>query len=137
MNPSHFREGPAVKLFTLQTPGIDITSNVVPTADYRDAFYDLGLYLGWTKWIWCLRDFAAFEVNAWIQLNSRQCLWVLDIPGERITWASLEGQCEGKEPAAFIFPHPYDIEALGENAMGLVNAPIKPDWVLFRWTVEP
>ena len=119
-----------MQLLTIQEPGIDIVTNVTPTRYYTEwgePYYDLALYLGWSKWIWCLKDLAAFKKNDYIGLYCRQCLWVLDVPLQHITWASLEGQCEGKEPSAFVFSHWSDIEALGENTMGLVKAPIKAD----------
>ena len=129
-----------MKLLTLQKPGIDITSNVDPTPDYTDwrgAYYDLAKYLGWNKWIWCLSDLPSFEENDYMRWNNKVVLWVLDVPEDYITWASLEGQCEGKEPSTFIFPNWREIEDLNETPMGLIPSPIKKDWVLFKWYVDP
>lgn len=53
-----------MQLLTIQNPGVDITINVEPTdfyTDRRGPYSELVCRLGWEKWIWCLRDMAAFS----------------------------------------------------------------------------
>lgn len=131
-----------MKLLTIQNPCIDILTNIKPTADYTDpfgAYYDLARYLGWIKFIWALKDIAAFEQNDYLswKRKGRYCLWVLDIPAKHVTWASLERQCEGKEPSSYIFRSWRDIEDLNETPMGLVESPISKEWVIMKLMVEP
>jgi len=129
-----------MQLLTIQHPGVDIVNNIKPTDDYKNAngaYYDLAQFLGWEKWIWCLKDMTAFTENDYLTYRAKGsfCLWVLDIPEDRIVWASLERQCEGQELSSYLFPRWQDVEYLKETPMGLVKSPVKPEWVISTWII--
>lgn len=129
-----------MELLTIQKQGIDITSNIETNSDYTDskgAYYDLAQYLGWKRWIWCFKSMKAFS-HDYVIVNRKYCLWVLNVPGEEITWASLERSYEMYEPSKTIIPNADYIEhELGETPMGLIQSPVKAEWVIGKWTLEP
>ncbi len=131
-----------MQLLTIQRPNIDIVTNTEPTGEYFNAcgaYYELAQFLGWTKWVWCLKDMAAFERNDYLTYEGKGpfCLWVLDVPeGARMVWASLEKQCSGETPESCLYPRSEDIETIGHTPMALVRSPIKAEWVISKWNIE-
>jgi len=131
-----------MELITIQRLGIDITKNTEPTKDYTtpgEPYYDLAQFLGWAKWVWCLKDMAAFERNDYLTWKGKGpfCLWVLDVPEHAcIVWASLEKQCSGEKPESFLYPRWEDISSIGHTPMALLESPIEPAWVVSKWIIE-
>ncbi len=129
-----------MRLLTIQKPDIDLTTDVEPTDFYTDPkgpYYELSYRFGWEKWIWCVLDMAIFLEDC-MRISEKYCIWVLDVPEDHITWGSLERYLEGNTPSTTIF-HSKDFikQALGDTPMGLVPVPVKTEWVLGKWFVEP
>lgn len=121
-------------LFTVQTPGHDITVRHEPSEDYtrpEGAFYEMAKYLGWPHWIWTLPNLKDFD-NQWLVMERilKMDLWVLLVPETAIRWRAMDLQCENDCPLQnWLYPEPETIRGMGDIPQGLVKSPIEPEWV--------
>lgn len=124
-----------VILYTLQTPGVDITRPPVkiPESYWREGepYYDMARYLQWDHWIWCLRHIDDLE-NEWLSFEKLLpiTLWTLDVPETLVRWCSLDRQCQNTVPIdKWFYNSEGAIRDLGEIPMGLVVSPISRRYV--------
>jgi hypothetical protein len=124
----------AVTLFTVQTPGHDITVRHGPGEDYTDAngpFCRIAEYLGWKHWAWTFPSLQDFN-NEWLVMEkiSKGNLWELSVPESEIRWCAMNLQCENQEPVEdWFYPNPESIRAMGDIPQGLVKSPVRSEWV--------
>jgi hypothetical protein len=132
-------------LFTIQKKGHDITVKHTPLGYYTcegEPYYEMAQYLKWDYWIWTFPALNDFN-NDWmsIPLNDDD-LWTLSVPSDLIKWCALSLQCKNTQPVVeWFFLEPESIRKWGDIPQGLIEAPIRLEWVIriqpFQDILEP
>jgi hypothetical protein len=134
-------KGKKIVLYTFQTIGHDITTPHNSSKDYTSesgAYWPIGQYLGWQTWIWTFPSLASFKAPFTISyvpnFQRVPTLWIIEVPLEKIKWMGFRSQMEyewGSPGIERLFKD--DLSGFlqkGDLPMGLVEAPIKKEWVV-------